>query len=49
MQLYVLRLLFIATIKLCSTSSPDRECNETDIRLVRGKTPDDGRVEICLD
>ena len=24
------------------------ECNETDIRLVDGRTPDDGRVEVCL-
>ena len=26
-----------------------RECNETEVRLVSGQTPDDGRVEICLD
>ena len=26
-----------------------RECNETDVRLVSGRTRDDGRVEICLD
>ena len=26
-----------------------RECNETDIRLVDGSTPNAGRVEICLD
>ena len=26
-----------------------RECNETDVRLVGGQTPDDGRVEICFD
>ena len=26
-----------------------RQCNETEIRLVGGQTPDDGRVEICLD
>ena len=25
-----------------------RECNETEVRLVDGQTPDDGRVEICL-
>ena len=25
-----------------------RECNETDIRLVGGQTPSDGRIEICL-
>ena len=31
------------------TLSPDRECNETDVRLVYGETQDDGRVEICLD
>ena len=31
------------------TVSPDRECNESDIRLVNGKAVDDGRVEICLD
>ena len=24
------------------------ECNETDVRLVDGPTPDEGRVEICL-
>ena len=24
------------------------ECNETDVRLVNGLTPHDGRVEICL-
>lgn len=23
-------------------------CNETDVRLVDGQTPDDGRVEICF-
>ena len=23
-------------------------CNETDVRLVDGNTPADGRVEICL-
>ena len=27
----------------------DRECNETDVQLAGGQTPDDGRVEICLD
>ena len=27
---------------------PASECNETDIRLVDGNTPDDGRVEICI-
>ena len=27
----------------------ERECNETDIRLVGGQTPEDGRVEVCLD
>ena len=26
----------------------DRECNETDVRLVDGQTAADGRVEICL-
>ena len=26
-----------------------RECNETDVRLVDGRTPYDGRVEVCLD
>ena len=26
---------------------PASECNETDVRLVDGNTPDDGRVEIC--
>ena len=26
----------------------DRECNETDVRLVDGLTAADGRVEICL-
>ena len=26
-----------------------RQCNETDIRLVDGRTPYDGRVEVCLD
>ena len=25
-----------------------RECNESDVRLVEDQTPDDGRVEICL-
>ena len=24
------------------------QCNETDVRLVDGRTPHDGRVEICL-
>ena len=27
----------------------DRECNETNVRLVNGLTPDDGKVEVCLD
>ena len=34
------------------TLSPDRECNETDVRLAGGGTTalyDYGRVEICLD
>ena len=26
----------------------DRECNETDIRLVNGRMQKDGKVEICL-
>ena len=26
----------------------DTHCNETDVRLVDGMTPHDGRVEICL-
>ena len=26
-----------------------RECNKTDVRLVEGRTPYDGRVEVCLD
>ena len=26
-----------------------RECNETDVRLVNGTAPTNGRVEICLD
>ena len=42
-------VFLIATATLLPTLSPDRECNETDLCLVRGKTPDDGRVEICLD
>lgn len=40
------------TFKLYSLqqqSLPDNsECNETDVRLVDGVTPDDGRVEICF-
>ena len=24
------------------------QCNDTDVRLVNGRTPDDGRVDICL-
>ena len=28
---------------------PVRECNETDVKLVSGQTPNDGQVEICLD
>ena len=27
----------------------ERQCNETDIRLVDGQTSLDGRVEVCLD
>ena len=27
----------------------ERQCNETDIRLVGGQTSLDGRVEVCLD
>ena len=26
----------------------DPQCNETDVRLVRGQTPHEGEVEICL-
>ncbi|CAI8048100.1 Scavenger receptor cysteine-rich domain-containing group B protein, partial [Geodia barretti] len=29
-------------------STLDLECNETDVRLVDGLTPHDGRVEICF-
>ena len=25
-----------------------RECNETEVRLLGGPTPNEGRVEICL-
>ena len=31
-----------------SYATSDRECNETDVRLVDGQTAADGRVEICL-
>ena len=30
------------------TAASESECNETDIRLVDGQTPADGRVEICF-
>ena len=30
------------------TATLDVECNETDVRLVDGETPRDGRVEICF-
>ena len=26
----------------------EAECNDTDIRMVDGQTPDDGRVEVCI-
>ena len=26
----------------------DKECNDTDVRLVNGETAQDGRVEICF-
>ena len=29
--------------------SSARECNETDVRLVNGTVPTNGRVQICLD
>ena len=29
------------------TATLDQECNTTDVRLVDGPTPDEGRVEIC--
>ena len=30
------------------TFNIDAECNDTDVRLVDGNTPNDGRVEICI-
>ena len=46
----VLRLGVLSSSKsIYSVIPSDRECNETTIRLVGGETPDDGRVEICLD
>ena len=30
------------------TLHAERQCNETDIRLVKGQTPEDGQVQVCL-
>lgn len=27
----------------------ERECNDTEVRLIGGQSPYDGRVEICID
>ena len=34
---------------LISNKFSDPQCNETDVRLVEGRTLSNGRVEICLD
>ena len=30
-------------------NNADPECSNTDVRLIDGDTPDEGRVEICRD
>ena len=41
-------MLCLALLLLSYTILVDRECNETGIRLAEGRTPYDGRVEVCL-
>ena len=41
---YGVRFFLVVSMLLCYPI----ECNETDVRLVDGVTPDEGRVEICL-
>ena len=41
--------LHAAVITSMILVTADRECNETDAQLAGGQTPDDGRVEICMD
>ena len=50
MQLYVFAIYFCLTIisGRINIATLDQECNETDVRLVDGLTPHDGRVEICF-
>ena len=35
-------------IRMSMSTFAETECNDTDVRLVDGVTPVDGRVEICL-
>ena len=56
-QAVVMKMIYslFATVSGChfyfhhANKSTARECNENDVRLVSGRTRDDGRVEICLD
>ena len=50
MQLYVYATLFerLTISGRINIATLDLKCNETDVRLVDGLTPHDGRVEICF-
>ena len=49
MQRYILHISVVfSSFTFVDTILVDRECNETDVRLAEGRTPYDGRVEVCL-
>ena len=39
---------FLKILEGWITATLNHKCNETDVRLVEGLTPLEGRVEICL-
>ena len=47
-SMFCFSLVTYFTIVVTNNIDPlDQQCNETDVRLVDGPTPDEGRVEIC--
>jgi len=37
----------VYSIAQCNGAHAEPECNDTDVRLVGGSTPNEGRVEYC--